>query len=545
MRIRVDQLRQRSDKAWSDKRRWYSTLYDCFRYGAPGMNPYSEGGNAAAYADLGGGGPMQHSPDLGEDVYDSTLAADALRLATRLSHEAFPPGQSWAELGEGPDFASEEDSATKRRGLIANLQEQIFDTINSSGFYLSVYQMVLDGILAGTGVMRVGASPDPSRLISFDPVPQHTVALEGGPRGEVWGFYRKLWLKAEEILSLWPAAKWRPDVPAESEPHFRYTVLECTYFHPETGIWYYDVVVSPGAGEDKRVVEEDLLVCPWVCWRYQLLPGEVQGRSPVMMALPDARTLNEAIRIQLEAASVRASGIMMYKNDGSFNPNMVTWQSGEFVAVGSTDQGTPTIRPIDLPGDVNLNQLVIQDLREAIHRTMLANVLPPMAGPVRSATEIVERTREAMVALGGPFLRITEEAARPLLRAVAYSLARAGKLKDLAAVSPTDAETGNPVPLMLDGTDIQVRFTSPLAQAQRLTDAETIVSWLQMLQGSVGPQAMQAGVKVEDVPEVLGKKLAIPAELVREADERSGMLQQAQAGGVQAPPGGMPGGPAP
>lgn len=533
MRRTPEVMRQYCEDAWQRKLRWSSLVRECYWYSCPGMDPYF-GDSSASGASAVAQEPGQYRHD---HLFDSTLSRAAIRLASRMSAEVFPPGRDWAQMEQGPGFAPEERSNNKREREIARLQTMVFSAIHASNFYLAAEQMCLDGIISGTGVMRVGGATDGAHLVSFEPVSQATVALERGAMGAVWGFHRKLWLTRIEMIATWPQAKVSKPENTFEEQRKRYTVYESTYLDPLSGVWHYDVVVNWGEGGDLvRVWQEDLLVCPWVAWRYQLLSGEVQGRSPVMQALPDARTVNHALRTWLESVSVRAAGIYTaLEGDIGINPETIAFGSGEIIPVASNKNENPSIRPLELSGDPQLNQQAIADLRESIERTMLAQALPPTTGPVRSATEIAERQREAMMALGGPYLRLAEEVGRPILRAVAYDLARKGLLRGMAA-GPVPKGKADPMPLMLDGTDVELKFVSPLVTAQQLADAENTLRWSGMSQEAAGPQAWQAGAKIEDIPEELGMKLGINPDLIRPKEERGDMLAQAQAAPQQAAP---------
>ena len=530
----VEELLARSKKAWIAKSRWDGLTTECYRYAAPGMAPWSDSMSMVEGEYSQTAGEPQH-----DDLFDGTMARAAMRHANRLHAEAFPAGHDWGQLVEGPAFSEGERSTTKRRLLVEQIQRSIFGAIHASDFYQASGQMVFDGVVSGTGLMRVGISPDPTQLIGFEAVSQRSVALEGGPRAQVWGYYRKMRLLPREIASLWPQAKPVP-VREKGDEERRRMVHDCVYYDPVPGVWNYQVIVEDE--EPIELVKEMLLVCPWVCWRYSLLAGEVQGRSPVMAGLPDARTADHAVRIRLEAASLRALGMYMFRDDGVFNPRTVTMQSGAMVQVGTNDPTNPSIAPWPLAGDIQLNELVLEDLRDAINKTLLNQALPPATGAVRSATEIIERQKEAMLALGGPFLRLVEEVGRPVLRATAYQLVKTGKLPELEAVSTPDEETGEIMPLMLDGTDIAVKFISPLTKAQALSDAETIVGWAEATQRAVqmSPEAWISGAKLEDFAEALNEKMGAPPELVRDKEERAAQLQAARE--AQGPAGAAPGG---
>lgn len=519
----VEDLRRYAEQAWQRKYRWSSHIRECYWYSCPGMDPFFEEGGGESHGTDDDPGDYRH-----DHLYDSTLSRAAIRLASRMSAEVFPPGRDWAHLAEGPAFMPGEQSKTSRGREIDRLQAAIFSAIHSSNFYLAAEQLCLDAVISGTGVMRVGGQADSAHLVSFEPVSQAEVALERGAMGAVWGFHRKLWLTRTEAQFLWPEAKVAGPKDADDAMR-RFTVWESTYLDPLVGTWYYDVATGFGERDLERVWEEDLLVCPWVAWRYMLLSGEVQGRSPVMQALPDARTANHAIETRLKAASLRSAGIYtVASGDADFNPDTISFEPGALIPVDSNQNDNPTFRPLDLGGDPQLNELVLSDLRESMERTLLVNQLPPLQSGVRSATEIAERQREAMVALGGPYLRLAEEVGRPVLRAVAYELARKGLVTGLSAGEPVGPGE-EPTPLLLDGTDVEVQFVSPLVTAQQLADAETTLRWADMSQRAAGPAAWQGGAKVEDIPEALARKLGVDMELVRPAEERQQAMQQAQA----------------
>ena len=528
MRLSVEKLRERSQAAWARKRRWYPLHRECYTYAAPGLNPYDEGLDGVGAGSREGGGIGE---SLVDHLFDSTAVTDVKLLSNRIAQGAFPPGERYAEIHEGESFAPEEPSSTKTGRMLDELVDTVYGSLFASNFYLATHQMAFDAIVSGTAVMKMGGSEDPSRRLTFEATPQYTVALEPGPAGEVWGVYRKLWTTSEMVRARWPETRWRP--PPTEDPMRRFTVLDCVYYHPMSGVWYYDVVTEREEGLE-RIWEEDLLLSPWAVWRWSLRSGEVQGRSPVMDALPDVKTANEVIRILLEAASIRSAGVYLYKDGSILNPNTVTFQSGELIPVGDPQND---VRALELSGDVNLAQLVLTDQRESVHRTMLAKNMPPVEAGIRSATEIVERVRQMLDALGEPLLRVGEEVGRPVLRYAVYELSRRGHLRNVAPAIPTDVD-GNPLPLTMNGSDLQLRFVSPLANAQRLTDAETIVQWLNMCLSTVGPAATQAGVRVEDVPEVLAEKMGAPDRLVRAEDERAEQMAQAQQAGGAGPPGG-------
>ena len=511
------------------KRHYYGLVDECWRYTAPGLNPFETGANSELTTTQRDGAGTSRN----EHLFDSTLAMAAERLANRMVSEGFPDGTHWAQLQPGtalrPGVEPEEPSEDARERM-EHTQARIFEAIHAANSGLALLQMVMDGVVSGTGVMKVGVSQDSGTLLDFEAVNQAHVALEPGPMGKVWGVYRRMELTRDEILSLWPDATGVPEDdedPRQSMPR-RHDIHEATYYDRLTGLWYYDVILQTDGGGDsdgsRLISSRDYQVSPWLVWRYKLLSGEVQGRSPTMTALPDARTLNHAKRIRLEAASVRSLGIYTYKSGGIFNPRVVRLVSGAFLPVGSNARDNPDVAPLELSGDVQLNELVIEALQESIRMVMLDFALPDPEGAVRSATEIIERQAEARQQRGQPFLRMMEEIGRSMLRLVAYLLQELGHLPELADLRPASPKTGRPVPLMLDGTDVVVQFASPLAQAQTLSEAQSIVQWGEATIAIAGVEAWQSGAKVEELARVLNPLFRAPATLVRDEETAANMM---------------------
>ena len=511
-----DMVVQRSDRAWSLKRPYYGLWTECWRYAAPGIDPYrATGGHPEEMITHGSQGQPRWN-----HLYDSTLARDAAELADSTIARAFPAGQDWAQLREGPILGQEQDQGM--RTLLEDVARAVFEAIHASNFALAATSMALDTVVSGTGCMKVGISADSATLLEYDAVNQSEVAFEAGPRGMVWAFFRKMAVPASWIPVLWPDATGIPEASMEDGQEKRWPILEATYYDPRTGTWYYDTILRQGDKGDtnRRIFERDYVVCPWIVWRWSLPPGDVQGRSPVMAALADARTANHAVRVRLQSASIRVAGMWTYVAEDVFNPHTVFPQSGAFLPVGSNDSQSPSIRALELPGDPQMGELVLADTRESIDRTMLTLALPDVKGTVHSPTEYMVREREHEEKKSMPYLRLVEEVGRPVLRSAAYLLAEAGQLPQLAAVQPAMAD-GRPAPLMLNGKDVKVQFSTPLTQAQQMAKAERIVRWREYSTDPSDPGAWAAAVRTEEIPVVLNETLNAPAHLVRDEEERT------------------------
>ena len=141
-----------------------------------------------------------------------------------------------------------------------------------------------------------------------------------------------------------------------------------------------------------------------------------------------------------------------------------------------------------------------------------------------SATEVAERMADLSRQIGAAFGRLQAELVNPVLQRVIYILKKQGKIK---------------LPVV-NGREIKIRSSSPLAQAQQQQDVATLDRFIGMLQARMGPQLANMLIKQEDTAKYMGKKMGIPEELVRSKEEMAQwgqfmqqMMAQAQDSGMQ------------
>ena len=162
-------------------------------------------------------------------------------------------------------------------------------------------------------------------------------------------------------------------------------------------------------------------------------------------------------------------------------------------------------------GDFNVSQIIINDLRMNIKKTLLDESLPPDNMSARSATEVVERMKELAQNLGSAFGRLVNETMIPLVA------------KTLEVMDQNGMIT---LPLKVDGLEVKVSPTSPLAAAQNMEEVNQIMQFAQIAQG-MGPEG-QLAVKTGDMIDYVADKMGIPASIRTTPLEREQMMAEAQ-----------------
>ncbi len=508
--LEIEVSRRKAADAWSRKMKWDQLLRECFAYAAPERSLY----DTSAHGD---GKDTTQNAGRRKSVHltDSTLVSDVIKLVNRIQSELVPPQQKFASLKPGP-FISEENR-TQALKQLQDVEAKLFGAIRTSNFDQSISEWLYDLVVAGTAFMMVFGDDD--QPLMFTPIPQSQIAMLEGVNGKQDFFSRKFTMRGELLIDQWPDAKIDETVMQDykENPSTEVTVFENTYFDKRDKIWRYEVIHedAKAAGSTERIVERTYRISRIIAARWMKLPGEIQGRSPVMIALADAKTLNKVKELLLRNAALAVAGVWTARNDGVINANSVRIFPGAVLPVKSN--GGPngsSIARLDVGGDLQLAQIIIEDLKTSINGIMMNTALPPDAGPVRSATEIIERLKQIQQDLGAPFGRMLKEGIVPMLEAALFALGEAG-------IVPRMQDGGG---IKLDSGDIDVEFTSPLAQAQNLREIETVLTWLQQLQLLPMPeQTVALAAKVEDIGVWLGQKQNVPAILMRDNTEREDM----------------------
>jgi hypothetical protein len=387
--------------------------------------------------------------------------------------------------------------------------EKMFAVIKQSNFDIAIGEFLLD-LAVGTACMMVQPGDDISP-INFTPVPMFLVSYEEGANGTVDKIYRRMRMKAEAIQQQWKDAVFSDylEQMIDSKPTEDIDLLEATIYDAERGDWCYHVIEVKTKEE---VVYRRMLSSPWVISRYSKIAGEVYGRGPLLTAMPDIKTLNKTLELLLKNASLAVAGVYTAADDGVLNPQTVKIVPGAVIPVARNGgpQGE-SLRALPRAGDFNVSQIVINDLRANIKRTLLDESLPPDNMSARSATEVVERMKELAQNLGSAFGRLINETMIPLVARILQVMDERGLVN---------------MPLKVNGLEIKVSPVAPLAMAQNMEEINNIVQFMQ-LTSTMGQEGMLA-VKTGELIDYIGDKLGIPSSVRNTAAERGFLMERQQ-----------------
>ncbi|NKC29431.1 portal protein [Falsiroseomonas selenitidurans] len=434
--------------------------------------------------------PAPHAAPL----FDATAADAAEQLAASLLAELAPPWSRWFGLAPARRVADGADAQAAAR-LLEAAAETLQGHLDRSNFALELHQAFLELVVTGTAVLLAEeAPPGEASALRFAAVPLREAVLEEGASGRLDTVYRVLRLTPAEILARWPAAPLAPPRPEETSAPLR--VVEAVWPDARAG-HRHAVVLDSGEAPPALLAEGRFAENPFIAFRWLKVPGETYGRGPVAKALPDIRTANKVVELILKNASIAATGIWQAEDDGVLNPATVRLVPGAIIPKA---QGSAGLTPLAAPGNFDVSQIVLQDLRARIRGALLADRIAASDKVGMTATEVTARSAISVRLLGAIYGRLQAELLGPLVARCLAILRRRGEVPALLA----------------GGEEARLVYASPLARVQARADAADTLLFLQAAAG-LGAEA-KAVLDAPAAARWLARTLGAPAEIIRPAD---------------------------
>lgn len=185
--------------------------------------------------------------------------------------------------------------------------------------------------------------------------------------------------------------------------------------------------------------------------RWETSPGEVYARSPGMLALPDANTLQAMGKTLLVGAQRAVDPPIWVANDAVVSP-LRTFPGG-VTTLDITDQKTP-VGNWPVSNNLPVGREMQNDYRRQVEAAFFKNIFNlPIETRVMTATEIMARKEEFIRVVGPVFGRLETDY-------VGHIVERVFGIMDRAGVLP-------PRPPELVGVKPTFRFKSPIQQARK------------------------------------------------------------------------------
>jgi hypothetical protein len=284
---------------------------------------------------------------------------------------------------------------------------------------------------------------------------------------------------------------------------------------------------SGGSEEDGFLREHGYHEKPFVCPRWGTTGNDVWGSGyPGEMALGDCKTLQQVERRGLQLLDKQSDPPMV--GPASMRDEPVDLLPG---GINYEDPGAPGrgFRPaIEIPAQaIPAVDGMAQRVEMRINKTFKVDLWlmiasNDMAGGKMTATEVIERKTEKMLQLGPMLERFFHECLRPFFERVYGIMFRLGLVPE--------------IPEELQGHELELEFTSILAQAQKMVDLQGIRELVSM-GGQLATAVPDTIDKLDTfkIMDAYAERLGTAPHLVRSTEDAQAIgAQRAKAKAQQA-----------
>jgi len=415
----------------------------------------------------------------GEDLlYDSTSIHANELLASALHSMLTNPSSVWFGLSTGDDEIDMNDEVRKWLDKAVHIMINIF---NNTNFNSEVHELYLDLGCFGTATLFI--EDDDETVLRFKAAPIYEHYVEENNKGLVDTVYKEYKWTAKQIIQEFgekvapeqvkSAEKTAPTRlfsiihgvgPRSKRNHKKINAQNKPFYSVHVLMETRDVLRNSGYFEN-----------PYVVPRWSKVSGEVYGRSPGMKSLADIKMTNALMKITLQAGQLTIAPPLQAPDDGILLPIKTHPHALNIYRAGSKDR----IEPLNTGVKPDFGEDMAESVRKRIRSAFFIDQLQlSEENPQMTATEVVQRTEEKLRLLGPVLGRQHYEFLQPLVERCFSILLRKGLIP--------------PAPGDLQNRQLNIKYTSQLAKAQRAAEADAFTRALQVVSpiASVDPSVM-------------------------------------------------------
>lgn len=501
-------------------------------------------------------------------IYDNTGADAAQKLAAGLYSRTVNPASKWFYITlETADEELENNSEINKWFDLARDRTQ--SVINKRGTG-ALYQTYCDLTSLCNAVLFI--QEDPISGVSFRTYPIDRVDIAEDYRGVVDTVYRKFEMTLRQINQEFPGKL----------PHDKMQQMEN---EPDAKAWVLHVVAprterDPDKIDNLNMPFESLyILCegpvlleesgypemPYAVARLEVLAGELYGRGPATIALPEVKSLNEMAKLQLDGSNMRLRPPLDVPLNAYVNPIQLIPGYKNL----NQDEGGRRITALNVAGDLQYTAKDIELQQNKVKEIFYNDQLYLRTNAEMTATEVQKRS-EIQMQLMGPWQgRLELELFEPMINRILGILIRQGDVppppQELLENADNETFSGRPEGyyeesrMQLAGKKpkkdkkqtpkqeakerqkystraLKIVYDSPLARAQRLVDVQVIdqvkASIAQSMQ--LNPQGAQDYLMRFDMVQMevdRAKALGLPTKYIvpqEEYEQAKAQMQQQQ-----------------
>jgi len=435
-------------------------------------------------------------------LLDNTGMKSLEVLASALASLLTNPALEFFSLTTG-DLALDNNDTVRK--WLQDSTTRMHNVLNNSNFQTEVHELYLDLALFGTSPMSI--VEDDEKTVRFMTHSIDKFFIDEDNQGRVNEAYRLIKWNARQIVGEFGEDKLPPKIKKafDQGSSQKFDIIHAIY--PED-------ITKAGQSSfrfvSQHILREDAVELrqakfremPFVVPRWSKLSDEIYGRSPAMTSLPDMKTLNKMTETTIKGAQKVVDPPLQVPDDGFIQPIRVRPGSLNYFRAGTGDR----IQPIFNDARIDFGFQSMDEKRKRVRDAFFIDAIILREGPQKTATEVLQIAEEGRRLLGPIIGRQQEEFLRPLIDRVFGIMLR--------------REMFLPVPEQLEGRDLDVQYLSPIATAQRTSQAQNILRGLETMSAffQVDPQATD-NIDSDAAVQIVARSFNWPQDLIKNQDE--------------------------
>lgn len=405
------------------------------------------------------------------------------------------------------------DSDPNVQAWFQDTVDRIHFVLNNTNFQTEIHECYLDLGAFGTSSMLI--EEDPRDVVRFKSVFIENIFINENSAGRIDEVHRRFKWDVKNLIQEFGRDKLPKRVIeiADRDQQREFEVIHSVYPEDMEKIKaepkFMSQYILPEFEFELRAKtfnEQPFVVSRWIKGS-----GEMYGRSPGMVALPEIKTLNKMVEVVIKGAQKVVDPPLQAPDDGYVFPIRTRPGSVNIRRAGSPDR----IEPVFDNTRIDFGFQVMEERRVRVRQAFFIDQLQLREGDRMTTREVGQRTEEQMRLLAPILARQQSELLRPLVDRVFKIMLR----KDLLA----------PIPEQLQDQSYDVEYTSLIARAQQVNEGNNIMRGLEASAGFM--QLDPSGADNVDVDRAVRRVTDIygwPKDLLRSAEEM-GQIREARA----------------
>jgi hypothetical protein len=455
-----------------------------------------------------------------EKVFDAAPALALDRFAAAMHSLVTPRNQQWHSLRPmSPDLAEDKEVKT----YLEDVTKILFSARYSSNFDNQAHECYFDSGAFGNMAMFIGDRL--GRSLYYRTVPIDQLFFMENEYGVIDLVHREFPMTARQAAQKFGLAKLPMPIreAAEKRPEQEFWFLHCVKPREDADVSRKDyrgmAFASYFISVDSREIvgEGGFRTFPYAVSRYAVTSGEVYGRGPAQIILPDVMMLNEMNRTTIQAAQLAVLPPLLAHRDGILDAIRMTPAAINYGGVD--DNGRQMIQPLSSGGRPDIGLDLMEQKRALINDAFWNTLFQILVDtPNMTATEAMLRAQEKGALLAPTASRIEAEFLNPMVERELDILSSAGVLPPM------------PDKLLEAGGLFEVEYTSPLERARRAEEGVSILRTFEQLAplAQIDPNVFRR-FNMDEAAKVLADVNGVPSKVMYSDDELEEIkAQQAQ-----------------